>query len=96
MTRPITATPATEQNILLSEDQQTEYQPTSAALDLAVQVIPSGDVITLLPVPVIEVAQNNLNSGDQQIPRQSLFTAAALLVHSMPLGDVATRSPVPP
>ena len=47
-------------------DQQGDTQLLSAALVRVVQVTPSGDVITRLPVPVLATAQNRPISGDQR------------------------------
>ena len=60
-----------------------------------VQVIPSGDVITLLLVPVFDTTTNNDNSLDQQIEVQLLSTADVLAVQFILSGDVITLLPVP-
>jgi phage gp36-like protein len=65
------------------------------ALDLDVQLIPSGLVITRFPVPVVETATNRPNSADQQTPCQKLSTALDLDVQLIPSGLVITRFPVP-
>lgn len=41
-----------------SGDQQTPYQPLSAALERADQMMPSGEVMIRLPVPESLTAQN--------------------------------------
>ena len=53
----------------------------SAALVLAVHVIPSGLLITRLPVPVLATATNNDSSGDQHTEYQLMSTALVLDVH---------------
>jgi hypothetical protein len=78
-----------------SADQQTDVQELSAALDLDVQLIPSGLVITRFPVPVFETATNRPNSADQQTQRQLLSVALDLDVQLIPSGLVITRFPVP-
>ena len=55
---------ATVTNSPTSGDQQTPYQALSAAEVLRVQLIPSGDVITLLLAPEAATATNSPNSGD--------------------------------
>ena len=57
--------------------------------------MPSGDVITLLPVPLAATATNNDNEGDQQTERQSLFADEVRMVQVIPSGDVITLLPVP-
>ncbi|WP_438846667.1 hypothetical protein, partial [Asticcacaulis taihuensis] len=55
--------------------QQTDIQLLSVALARAVQVMPSGEVITRFAVPVAATAQNSMSSGDQYMPRQALSAA---------------------
>ena len=57
--------------------------------------MPSGDVITRLPVPLDATATNKDNSGDQQTLFQKLSTIDVLAVQLIPFGDVITRLPVP-
>jgi hypothetical protein len=47
-------------------DQHTLFQGLSSALVLETHVLPSVEVATLFPVPVIATAQNSISSGDQQ------------------------------
>ncbi len=58
-----------------------------------VQAMPSGDVITRLPVPEVATATKRL------LPKVTLFqllsTIETRLVHTMPSGEVITRFPVP-
>ena len=63
-----------------SADQQTAYQPLSAALERVDQLTPSGDVMTRLPVPVTDTAHKSPSSGDQQTPCQLL--SATLVARS--------------
>jgi hypothetical protein len=67
----------------------------SAALALAIQLIPSGDVITLFPVPLAATAQNRLSDGDHVIENHWLSAALVRAVHVTPSGDVITLFPVP-
>jgi hypothetical protein len=71
------------------------YHSLSAALDRIVQLRPSGEVITRLPVPVKLTAQNRPSSGDQQTDSQSLSAALVRVVQVTPSGDVITRLPEP-
>jgi hypothetical protein len=57
--------------------------------------MPSGEVITRLPVPEPATAQNKLSDGDQAMEDQPLSAALVLDVHVMPSGEVITRLPVP-
>jgi hypothetical protein len=57
--------------------------------------MPSGEVITLLPVPLVATATSNPSSGAQQMLCQLLFAALVLVVHVMPSGEVITLLPVP-
>jgi hypothetical protein len=58
---------------------------------LVVQVIPSGEVITLFPVPRLDTAANNPNSADQQTDLHSfVVTDAVLVVQVIPSGEVIT------
>ena len=68
---------ATATNNPNSGDQHTDLQSINVAV-LLVQVIPSGLVITR--VPLNATATNKPNSGDQQIERKSLL-GVVLLVH---------------
>jgi predicted DNA-binding protein len=72
---------ATATNILSSLDQHTERQLLSAADVRAVQVIPSGLVITRLPVPEYATATNILSSLDQHTEYQLLSAADVRAVH---------------
>lgn len=81
---------ATAQNNLASGAQQTERQIFCAGACWAVQLIPSGLVIT--DVPVAETAQKILSSGDQQTLPQDP-DGPALLVQLMPSGLVMTGVP---
>ena len=78
-----------------SGDQQTPYQPLSAALVRVDQVTPSGEVMTRLPVPPSLTAQNNPSSADQHRPCQVLSAALVREVQVTPSTDVMTRLPVP-
>ena len=60
----------------------TESQTLSAALTLIVQLIPSGDVMTLLPVPVLATATNR--SLPNIIERQLLSAALTLIFQLIP------------
>ena len=60
-----------------------------------VQVIPSGDVITRLFVPLVPTATNNPNSADQITLFHVLSAADVRVVHVVPLVLVITRFPVP-
>jgi hypothetical protein len=86
---------ATATKINSSGDQQTLRQSLSAADVLAVHVIPSGLVMTRLPVPEPATATNINSSGDQHTLTQLLSAADVLAVHTMPSGLVMTRLPVP-
>lgn len=92
LSEPVTPT---AQNMPKVEDQQTSFQVLSAALVLAIQVIPSEDVMTLFPVPSCDTAQNSPSSLDQQIPTQLLALGADLKVQLTPSGDVITTPDVP-
>lgn len=70
-------------------------QSLSAALVRSVHVTPSGEVMTRLPVPVIDTAQNRPSSGDQHMDRQSLSAGVTCAVQVMPSGEVITLLPVP-
>ena len=59
-------------------------QPLSAALVRLTQVIPSDDVITRLPVPVLATAANRLKSIDQTTLDQSLSAALILVFQVCP------------
>ena len=85
------------QNNPNSGDQHTENQPMKLPSDevLVVQVIPSGDVITLAVPVLCATAQNNPNSGDQQIEYQAL-SVALCVTHAVPFDDVMIRFPDPP
>ncbi|GBF38527.1 hypothetical protein LPTSP1_15200 [Leptospira johnsonii] len=52
---------ATATNRYNSGDQQMEVHRLSAALNLAVQFVPSGEVMTRLPVPLKDTATNKFN-----------------------------------
>src|SRR3989344_9705663 len=67
-------------------------QPLASPAEvLAVQVMPSGEVITRL-VPLKLTAANKPSSGDQAMPHQPLVsTAEVLAVQVMPSGEVITR-----
>ena len=57
--------------------------------------MPSGLVITRLPVPLAATAQNSDNSGDQLISYHELSAALVRAVQLTPSGLVITRLPVP-
>jgi hypothetical protein len=57
--------------------------------------MPSGLVITLLPVPVSATATKRDNSGAHVTERQSLSAADVLAVQVIPSGLVITLLPVP-
>ena len=57
--------------------------------------MPSGLVITRLPVPVTATAANKPSSGAHAIAHQALSAADARIVQFMPSGLVITRLPVP-
>ena len=86
---------ATAQNSDSSGDQHTLRHELSAALVREVQLIPSWEVITRLPVPVEATAQNSDSSGDQQTPYQLLSAALVRAVQLIPSWEVITRLPVP-
>ena len=71
-------------------DQAIVYHGFASAADLDVQVVPSGEVITLL-VPSADTAQNKVNSGDHVTERHAFASAAALAVQVIPSGEVITR-----
>ncbi|WP_210412985.1 hypothetical protein, partial [Leptospira biflexa] len=73
---------------------QTELQMLSTALVLEVQLIPSGEVITLLPVPLFDTATSKPSSVDQLTDIQ-LFVGLILKVQLIPSGEVITRPPAP-
>lgn len=73
----------------------TPAQALSAALVLIVHVVPSGEVITRLPVPLLATATNKLRSEDQQTDCQALSAALVRVVQFTPSGEVITRVPVP-
>jgi hypothetical protein len=87
--------PDIEQKIPNSGLHFTFIYPKSAGLVRVVHVIPSGDVITLFPVPESATAQKRLNFGDQHTLFHELLAALDLVVHVIPSGDVITLSPVP-
>jgi hypothetical protein len=70
---------ATATNNPSSGAQVTEYHWLSAAETLAVQVIPSGEVMTLFPVPEFATATNNPSSLAQVTDLQLLSAAEALV-----------------
>ena len=72
-----------------------ERKSLFAADVLEVQVIPSGEVITRFPVPLLETAQNKPASFDHATPNQLLSAADVLEVQVIPSGEVITRFPVP-
>ena len=82
MTRLLAPVIDTAANKAREGDQTTARQDVSVAEVLDVQVMPSGEVITLLPTPVLDTAANNDSSGDQATPSQSLSAADVLVVHS--------------
>ena len=57
--------------------------------------MPSGLVITRLPVPLMATAQNNDSSGDQQTLIHWLSAALVWAVQLTPSGEVITRLPTP-
>jgi hypothetical protein len=79
----------------ISGAQHTHDHWLSEAEARDVHVIPSGLVITRLPVPVLETATNNDISGDQHTFCQSLSAADCLTVQFIPSGLVITLLPVP-
>ena len=68
----------------------------SPAEVLEVHVIPSGEVITLFPVPVAEIATNKPNCGDHEIDFQLLVFGAVLPVHVAPSVEVIIRVLIAP
>ena len=62
-----------------------------------VQVIPSGEVITRLPVPELDTATNNsAPAGPPYVTEfHEILKGTGRLVHVIPSGEVITRSPVP-
>jgi hypothetical protein len=66
----ITTLPPTAQNNPNSGDQHTDDHMAVFELVCKDQLVPSGDVITLLVVPGDATAQNNPNSGDQHTDDQ--------------------------
>lgn len=73
-----------------------ERQSLSAALVRVVQVKPSGEVITRLPVPEPATATNKLIPGAQTTLRQELSAGVFWSVHVIPSDDVITRLPATP
>ena len=82
----------TATNRLNSGDQQMSCQSLSLDGVRAVQVIPSGEVITRSPVPVYATATNKLSSGDQQTERQLLSLDGVRAVQVIPSGEVIMLS----
>jgi hypothetical protein len=78
---PVSATAAKRNRL---GDQQTDFQPLSAALVRAVQVFPSGLVITRLPVPEAATATKILRDGDQQTSSHALSAALVSVDHTVP------------
>ena len=60
-----------------------------------VQLMPSGEVITRLPVPEFPTATRIDFSGAQAMPDQLLSAALVRWVQVTPSGEVITRLPVP-
>ena len=69
-------------------DQQTDAQLLFAALLREAQLIPSGEVMTRLPAPLIDTATNSERLGDQQIDRHAFELGVDLRVQVMPSGEV--------
>jgi hypothetical protein len=71
------------------------YQPLLAVAGVVrfVHAIPSGDVCTRLPVPLLATATKRLLP--YVTARQLLSAALVRLVHAIPSGEVITRLPVP-
>ncbi|MNT92255.1 hypothetical protein D3C72_2335080 [compost metagenome] len=67
----------------------------SAGVVRAVQLTPSGEVITRLPDPVDATAANRPISGAQTTVIQLLSAALVRIVQLIPSGLVITRLPVP-
>ena len=76
-------------------DQQRQVQVLSAAEVRLVQVLPSGEVITRLPVPLLLNATSRPSSAAQQSAIQLLVLAALRRDQLRPSLDVITRW-VPP
>ena len=72
-------------------DHATLCQEFSSEAFLEVQLIPSGDVSTLSPVPLEATAQNKVKLGDQSMLRQKLLAADVLDVQLVPFVDVITK-----
>lgn len=85
------ASRATATKMARSEDQQIEFQLSADAAERAVQVIPSGLVITRL-VPLAATAANNESSGDHAIPVQLFAATDVRPVQSVPFALVITPS----
>ena len=64
---------ATATNKFILDAHTIDVQLTLAAEVLLVQLIPSGEVITRFPVPVLDTAANNPKDGDQLIPVKVLL-----------------------
>lgn len=85
----ITSTSTLAANRPSSGDQAMEIHAFASAAALAVQVMPSGEVMTLF-VPGLDTAANRPSSGDQAMDRQLFASADALAVQVMPSGLVMT------
>src|SRR5258706_182312 len=78
-----------------SGDQGTDCQLLASEAERAVQVMPSGEVMTRL-VPLLVTAAKRPSSGDQVTDCQPLASASVRLVHVMPSGEVMTWEVPPP
>ena len=67
-------------------DQQRQAQVLSAAEVRLVQLLPSGEVITRLPVPLLLNATSRPSSAAQQIATQLLLVAATVLSAALVVG----------
>jgi len=73
-----------------SRDQHIDFHAPMVPL-LAVQVVPSGEVITLSPLAMDATDTNKLSSIDQHTEYHCCAVAAALGVQVVPSGEVITR-----
>ena len=81
---------ATETNVLMEGAQQTDDHALVFGVVLAVQVMPSGEVIAPeVPVVLLTATYNNFSYAQQTELKLFVF-AAVRIVHVIPSGDVIT------
>ncbi len=75
---------ATAQKIAKTGDQQMLVNPLELpVVERSVHVVPSGEVIICVVVPLDATAANSVSVGDQATEVQLLFAALVLAVHVM-------------